>query len=162
MSNSLQPRELLPTRLLSPWDCPGENTRVGCHFLLQGIFLTQGLNLDLLNCRQILYRLSHQETDLLRKFMSSIRGETLGTFLLKSGTRPGCPLSLLYYLILYQSCYSKHLEKKNYVYENGKRWGQMIFTYKSYDCVSGKTKDQLKNYYNQEDNSLIIKLIQPL
>ena len=38
----------------------------------------------------------------------------------------------------------------------------MIFTYKSYDCVSGKTKDQLKNYYNQEDNSLIIKLIQPL
>ena len=31
--------------------------------------------------------------------------------------------------------------------------GQIIFTYKSYDCVSGKTKDQMKNYYNQEDNS---------
>ena len=27
----------------SPWDSPGENTRVGCLALLQGIFLTQGL-----------------------------------------------------------------------------------------------------------------------
>ena len=31
------------TRLLSPWDFPGKNTGVGCHFLLQRIFLTQGL-----------------------------------------------------------------------------------------------------------------------
>ena len=31
-----------------------------CHFLLQGIFLTQGSNLGLLYCRQILYHLSHQ------------------------------------------------------------------------------------------------------
>ena len=30
---------------LCPWDFPGENTGVGCHFLLQGIFLTQGLTL---------------------------------------------------------------------------------------------------------------------
>ena len=32
----------------------------GCHFLLQGIFLTQGLNSGLLHCRQFLYRLSYQ------------------------------------------------------------------------------------------------------
>ena len=32
----------------------GKNTGVGCHFLLQGIFLTQGLNLGLLHCRWIL------------------------------------------------------------------------------------------------------------
>ena len=44
----------------SPWDSPGKNTGVGCHFLLQGIFLTQGLNSSLLHCRQILYHLSHQ------------------------------------------------------------------------------------------------------
>ena len=31
---------------------------MGCHFLLRGSFLTQGLNLSLLLCRQILYRLS--------------------------------------------------------------------------------------------------------
>ena len=29
-------------RLLCPWDIPGKNTGVGCHGLLQGIFLTQG------------------------------------------------------------------------------------------------------------------------
>ena len=33
---------------------------VGSHFLLQGIFLTQGLNPGLPHCRQILYLLSHQ------------------------------------------------------------------------------------------------------
>ena len=41
-------------------DSPGKNTRVDCHALLQGIFLTQGLNLGLLHCKQILYHLSHQ------------------------------------------------------------------------------------------------------
>ena len=30
------------TKLLHPWDFPGKSTGVGCHFLLQGIFLTQG------------------------------------------------------------------------------------------------------------------------
>ena len=36
-------------RLLCPWNSPGKNTRVGCHFLLQGIFPTQGLNPHLLH-----------------------------------------------------------------------------------------------------------------
>ena len=34
-----------PARLLCPWDSPGKNTGVGCHFFLQEIFLTQELNL---------------------------------------------------------------------------------------------------------------------
>jgi len=33
---------------LCPWNFPGKNTRLGCHFLFQGIFLTQGSNLYLL------------------------------------------------------------------------------------------------------------------
>ena len=41
-------------------DSPGKNTGVGCHALLQGIFLTQGLNPGLPHCRQILHCLSHQ------------------------------------------------------------------------------------------------------
>ena len=41
-------------------DSPGKNTRVGCHFLLQGTFLTQGLNLGPPHCRQTLYPLKHQ------------------------------------------------------------------------------------------------------
>ena len=44
VSNSLQPYELQPSSLFSPWDSPGKNTRVGYHALLQGIFPTQGLN----------------------------------------------------------------------------------------------------------------------
>ena len=44
MSNSLGSHGLWPTRLLRPWDFPGKSTEVGCHFLLQGIFPTQGLN----------------------------------------------------------------------------------------------------------------------
>ena len=47
-----------PARLLCPWDSPGKNTGVGCHFLLQGVFLRQGLNLVLLHYRQILYSLT--------------------------------------------------------------------------------------------------------
>ena len=53
------PRTVQPTRLLCPWDSPGKNTGVGCNVFLQGIFLTQGLNLSLLHCRQILSCLSH-------------------------------------------------------------------------------------------------------
>ena len=37
---------------ISPWDSPGKNTAVHCHFLLQGIFPTQGSNPSLPHCRQ--------------------------------------------------------------------------------------------------------------
>ena len=47
---------------ISPWTSPGKNTGVGCHFLLQGIVLSQGSNSGLLHCRQILYHLSHEGT----------------------------------------------------------------------------------------------------
>ena len=51
----LQPHGLWSARLLCPWDSPGKNTGVGSHFILQGIFLTQGSDLGLLHCRQILH-----------------------------------------------------------------------------------------------------------
>ena len=54
MSDSLQPHGLQPTRFLHPWDFPGKNTGVGCHFLLQ-IFPTQGSNPGLSHCGQIHY-----------------------------------------------------------------------------------------------------------
>ena len=57
MSDSLWPHGLY--RLFHPWDFPGKNTGVGCHFLLQGIFPTQGLNPGLPHSRQMLYCLSH-------------------------------------------------------------------------------------------------------
>ena len=35
MSNSVRPHRRQPTRLSRPWDSPGKNTGVGCHFLLR-------------------------------------------------------------------------------------------------------------------------------
>ena len=49
VSDSLQPHERELTRLLCSWDSAGRNTGVGCRFLLQGIFLTQGSNPHLLH-----------------------------------------------------------------------------------------------------------------
>ena len=60
VSNSLRPHGLWPTRLLRPWDSPGTSTGVGCPFLLQEIFPTQGQNPGLPHCRQTLYHLSLQ------------------------------------------------------------------------------------------------------
>ena len=53
-------RRLLSTRLLCPWDFPGKDTGVGCHFLLQGIFPTQGSNWVSCITGRFFYRLSHQ------------------------------------------------------------------------------------------------------
>ena len=55
LSDSLQPQGLN-----SPWNSPGQNTRVGSCSFLQGIFPTQGLNPGLPHCSWILYQLSHQ------------------------------------------------------------------------------------------------------
>ena len=44
-----------PARFLCPWNFSGKNAGVGRHFLLQEIFLTQGLNPGLLLGRRILY-----------------------------------------------------------------------------------------------------------
>ena len=44
--------------VLYPWDSPGKNAGVGCHALLQGIFLTQGSNprlSGLMYCRWVVY-----------------------------------------------------------------------------------------------------------
>ena len=68
-------------RLCNPVDCsvPGssvhgdsldQNTWEGCHALLQRIFSTQGLNLGLSHCGQILYHLSHQRNPRTREWVA--------------------------------------------------------------------------------------------
>ena len=59
-SGSVVSYSLWPHGLYSPWNSSGHNTGVGSLSLLQGIFLTQGLNLGPPNCGQILYQLSHK------------------------------------------------------------------------------------------------------
>ena len=58
---TLRPHGLQPSRLLCPWNYPGKNTGVGCHFLLQGIFPIQDQTLvscSSSHCRRILYPLN--------------------------------------------------------------------------------------------------------
>ena len=63
-------RGLQPTKLLRPWDSPGKDTGVGYHFLLQGIFPTQGSNPVLSYCRQTLQPLHHQGSPYSSVYMS--------------------------------------------------------------------------------------------
>ena len=75
LSDSLRPHGLQPTRLLCPQDSPGKDTGMGSysllHFLLQGIFPTQGSNPSLLHCRQTLNRLSHQGSPEWKKVIAN-------------------------------------------------------------------------------------------
>ena len=59
------PMDCSPPGSSVPGDSPGQNTGVGCHFFLQGVFPTQRLNLHflcLLHCKRILYPPSHRES----------------------------------------------------------------------------------------------------
>ena len=58
VSDPLRPHGLQLARLLSPWNFPGKNIGVGCHFLLQETFPTKGSNPWLL-------RLLHWQADSL-------------------------------------------------------------------------------------------------
>ena len=64
MCNSLQPHRLQPTRLPCPWISQARTLKCVAIPFSRGRFsrrvLTQGLNLSLLHCRQVLYPLSHQ------------------------------------------------------------------------------------------------------
>ena len=64
VSDSVRPHGLQPSRLLCPWDSPGKNTGVGCHALLQGIFLTQESNSCLFSCsgKWVLYTSTRWDT----------------------------------------------------------------------------------------------------
>ena len=59
-SHSVMSDSLRTHGLQSPRNSPGQNTEVGSHSPLQGIFPTQGLNPGVPHCKQILYQLSHQ------------------------------------------------------------------------------------------------------
>ena len=61
---------LWPHGLYSPWNSPGQNTRVGSLSLLQGIFPSQESNWVLLHCMQILYQLSHKGSPRILKWVT--------------------------------------------------------------------------------------------
>ena len=81
------PMDCSPLGSSYPWDFPGKNIGVGCHFLLQGIFLTQGVNLGLLHCRLILYCLNHQWSPLIRRYNLNLSGQSSTKWLVLAGIK---------------------------------------------------------------------------
>ena len=69
MSSSLWSYETVVHK--APWDSSGKSTGGGCHFLLQGIFLTQGLNPHLLHYKWILYHWAIREAKWLDQIKSN-------------------------------------------------------------------------------------------
>ena len=84
---------------LRPWDFPGKNTGVSCYFLLQEIFPTQGLNLGLTQCRQMLYRLRHkfssvQSLSLVRLFATPWAAAHQASLSITNSQNPPKPMSI--------------------------------------------------------------------
>ena len=101
MSYCLQVHGLLPsTRLLCPWNFPGENTGVCWHFLLQGIFPAQGLNLHLLH-------LLHWQADF---FLPLATWKSLKVLVAKS-----CPISSFLAIIVRFTGRNQYIVKSWYL-----------------------------------------------
>ena len=119
MSESLRPYELQPTRLPCPYNFPNKNIGVGCHVLLQSIFLTQRSNLPLLwllHCRWILYHWVTREE--LKVYENSFIGKGLenwlshvwlGLVLYQSERVHPLPYSLTQLVNTFPFLYSKYL-----------------------------------------------------
>ena len=130
MSDSLQPHGLEPARLLCPWDFPSKNTGVGCHFLLQGIFPTQGSNPCLLS-------LLHQQVDSLPLghmgspcFLLSGNIRDAGsvanswTWRKRLSTHACITCKTTYYMTLfYMKLKNRHLITDNWSQNSGSLWG---------------------------------------
>ena len=108
-------------RLLCTWNYPSNNTGGGSHFLLQGIFSTQGSNPHLLLCRWILYHLSHQgsliqinlftkqkQTHKLREWIYGYQREGLGEWIVRK-----------FEIYMYTLLYFKWIINKELLYTTG-------------------------------------------
>ena len=77
-------------------DSPAKNTGEGCHALLQGIFLTEGSNSDLLHCRHILYHLIYQGSPRILEWV--VMPFSRGSSWPRNQTRVSCITGGLYQL----------------------------------------------------------------
>ena len=108
MSNSLRPRWTVALQTPLSRGFAGKNTGEGCHFLFQGTFPAQGLNLHLLHCRRSpalladSLSLSHQGKPLY--------GQKISFYYQK--------LKIIYYSFLVNQCHPKYIcyIRKKYMY----------------------------------------------
>ena len=85
----LQSHGLQPARFLRLWNSPGKNTGVGCHFLLQRIFLTQGSYSCLLHWQEDSLPLSHKQSHIMPSVLSVVWLKLcVGTVVAKSTACP--------------------------------------------------------------------------
>ena len=114
MSDSLWPHGLLPTSLLCLWDFPGKNAGMSCHFLLQGIFLDQGSNPQLLHWQTNSFPLSHQGSS--QDFFSPSNNTTLlwggGDHLLGVGIRVPWNSSWRMLALYTEKCRGAHINPR--------------------------------------------------
>ena len=86
------------SRLLSPWDFPGNNTGLGCHFLLQGIFLTRDWIYISFIGRRILFFFKHWATR--EALIYKLHMLYLHSMLFRYHLIPSCFTDLLLLLLL--------------------------------------------------------------
>ena len=99
--------------LIRPWDFPGKNTGVGCHFLLQGIFPIQGLNPGLPHCRQMLYNLSHQGSPPHRSLVALNIGSILKSKHITLPTKVRVVKAIVFPVVMY-GCGNQTIKKAEF------------------------------------------------
>ena len=120
MSNSVRPHRQQPTTLPCPWDSPGKNTGVGCHFLLQCMKVKNESEVaqscltlsDLMDCSppgssihgifqaRVLEWVAIAFSNDKPTANIILNGEKLKAFPLTSRTRQGCPFSIIIIIII--------------------------------------------------------------
>ena len=111
---------LQPARLLCPWDFPGNNTGVGCHFLLQGVFPTQGSNPGLTHCRKMLLPSEPPGKSLMFSYQNIISNKLIKIILSCLHFLPFCnrPFNLhqFWLNLMPRAFYTALLERKTFFY----------------------------------------------
>ena len=100
-------------KILCPWDFPGKSTGVGCHFLLQGTFPTQGSNLGLPHCRQMLLPSQPQREHAINQ------GKIWTKKWWLEGNREGqkCPLTLNKFMSWRSNWGEMHFQQRDEVFQ---------------------------------------------
>ena len=135
------------------------NSGVGCHSILQGIFLTQELNLGLLHCRQIHYHLRHQGGPHSGKCSKHLESQEIVPF------RHKMPIKGFFFFFFVQKSVSikMMLDKIRILRVNNFIFYKVLFFFliylvRVYDCAWWVRKDiilscftiPLKTYYKQD------------
>ena len=162
MSASLQPYGLQLARLLCPWDLPGKNTGVRCHFLLQGIFPIQILNPHLIMFSPLAGKFFTTSTTWKAHILTCIH-DTWASICTPALDGPNQWWSLLLWLLEVCWHYKEHLVMKYQFYLPSRKH---IFPPKALDSFCPAISHHVQNeqivtgscnhYYNHWDKILIM------